>query len=276
MRSNDGNSNTEDIPDDNSADLLRNLKDNIYSLVCKKESNKHKNGFNLSLMGQKERSNDRFSSTNYSEIRCQSLPDCVEKIDILTCSDGMEGDKNNCDDTLQTSPVSDSWFKTWPERCDKQRSTEASPNHSPITTPTKNQNTHSKFNCDNLEKNTKNKVTLNEALKNISLAYSPVTKQLHLIEQPEVANKDTDYLDCTVEQLKSAQDNSNERTNSNDCFKKLGHRRTEAGSFSSTISTISEPSSNGSLLSTDDRSLSSFEIPSSKTRKKSLTHFFSK
>lgn len=277
MRSSDGNSNTEDTSEDHSTDLLSNFKDNFYSLVTRRNSNRIKNGFNLSLMGQKDRCNDRFNSTNYSEIRCHSLPDCVEKLDKITqCDKGKECNKN-CDEALQNSSASESWFKTWPERCDKQRSTETSPIHSPVTTPTKTQDTQSKINCDNLKKNNRNKISLNDALRNISLAYSPVTKQLHLIEKSNILCEDFQTLELKEEIKSSIQEHFGEIAVCNEpCNKKLGHRRTEAGSFSSTISTLSEPSSNGSLLSTDDRSLSSLEIPNSKVRKKSFTNFFSK
>lgn len=273
MKCSDGNLKTEDIPsEDHSTELINSLKHNLYSLVSKKNS---KNGFSLSLMGQKEHNNGHFSSANYSEIRCQSLPDCVEKLDMPTCNVNREdSDITYCSETPQNS-TSESWFKTWPERCDKQRSTETSPVNSPLTTPTKNKNTQNKLNCDNFGHNNKNKVTLNEALKNISLAYSPVTKQLHLIEKSSNTYKENSDLESN--KLKCSPKPNCEKTICNHISnKKSGHRRTEAGSFSSTISTISEPSSNGSLLSNDDRSLSSFEIPSSKTRKKSLTHFFSK
>lgn len=269
MKCSDGNSKAEDISEDHSVELLTNLKQNLYSLVSKKTHDKPKNGFILSLMGQKDHNNDHFTSTNYSELRCQSLPDCVEKLDVSTSTaKRKECDKSHLIETPQISMTSESWFKTWPERCDKQRSTETSP----VTTPTKTENTQSKLHCDNFGQNSKNRVTLNEALKNISLAYSPVTKQLHLLEKTN--NTCIDISDLENNDLKCL-------TKTNEVIvcngsKKTGHRRTEAGSFSSTISSISEPSSNGSLLSNDDRSLSSFEIPSSKIRKKSLTNFFSK
>lgn len=267
MRSTDEDSKT-DVNEDCSTILLTSLRHNFFSLVSKRP----KNGMHLPLMGQKECPNDTLS-INYSEIRCQSLPDCAEK-NVLTCnSRRKESEETCCNEGQHNSLTSDSWFKTWPERCDKQRSTETSPNNSAVTTPIKNKNTQREFECDSLEKNSKNKVTLNEALKNISLAYSPVTKQLHVIEKPDISCKNIQNSGCN--DLKKVENASESAVNCDNLNKK-GHRRTEAGSFSSTISTISEPSSNGSLLSTDDRSLSSFEIPGAKTRKRSLTNFFSK
>lgn len=270
----DGHYKTKGVSTEDHSKELLGLKQNLCSRVSQKDSVKLKNGFSLSLMGQTEHINDHFISTNYSELRCQSLPDCVEKSNESTLR-RKECDKNinDCAETLQNSLTSESWFKTWPERCDKQKSNETSPSNSPVITPTKLKNTQSKLNCDNSAQNTNNKLTLNEALKNISLAYSPVTKQLHLIENTKFSPiPNPEYSD-----LKNPLKEKNSETISNDIApKKIGHRRTEAGSFSSTISTLSDPSSNGSLLSTDDRSLSSFEIPDSKTRKKSLTNFFSK
>lgn len=66
------------------------------------------------------------------------------------------------------SPTGDSWFNTWPERCDKVKSADCSPEHN--------------VNTQNGNSTTYNKLTFNEALKNISLAYSPVTRKLHLVE----------------------------------------------------------------------------------------------
>lgn len=270
----DGHSKTKDeSTGDHSTALLSDLKQGLCSLVSQKNADKFTNGFSLSLMGQTEHINDHFASANYTELRCQSLPDCVEKSESTCYFRRKECDKNDSVETLQNSLTTESWFKTWPERCDKQKSNETSPANSPVISPTKIKNTQSKLNCDNLVQNTNNKVTLNEALKNISLAYSPVTKQLHLIEKTQInVIPNSEFND-----LKNPSKEKDDETISNDTSaKKIGHRRTEAGSFSSTISTLSDPSSNGSLLSTDDRSLSSFEIPNSKTRKKSLTNFFSK
>lgn len=275
MKSSDADSKSEDVSEDHSTVLLTNLKHNLFSLISKKDSNKQKNGLHLSLMGQNDRNNDAFSGVNYSEIRCQSLPDCAEKNVLICNSKKKECDDTCCAEIQHNSLTSESWFKTWPERCDKQRSTESSPNNSTVTTPIKNKNTLSKSNCDHVENNINNKVSLNEALKNISLAYSPVTKQLHVIEKPDVSSKNIGNSE--LNDLKKIDNVISESVIPSDTpSKKIGHRRTEAGSFSSTISTISEPSSNGSLLSTDDRSLSSFEISNDKTRKKSLTNFFSK
>ena len=89
-------------------------------------------------------------------------------------------------------------------------------------------------------------VTLTEALKNISLAYSPLTKQLHLMtKDEELTNEDVKKgskydIEVNCDSIK-------------DVVKKIKHKRTDAGSFSSTVSTLSEPSSSGSLLEAEDR-----------------------
>lgn len=272
MKCSDGISKTDDISEDHATELLSNFKQNVYSLLSKKSCDEPKNAdFILPVMGQKDHNICHFTATN-SEFRCQSLPDCVEKLHVSSISKSKECDKNYVLEVPQNSLACESWFKTWPERCDKQRSTDTNPVNSPVTTPINHKNTQSKLHCDNFGENSINRITLNEALKNISLAYSPVTKQLHLIEKTnnsfkDISNFENINLKCLA--------NSNEVIVCNG-NKKTGHRRSEAGSFSSTISTISEVSSNDSLLSNDDRSLSSFKIPSTKIKKKSLTYFLSK
>ncbi|XP_060535702.1 TBC1 domain family member 12-like [Cylas formicarius] len=129
----------------------------------------------------------------------------------------------------QDSPVHETWFKTWPERCDKIKSADSSPERDVY-----------KFRVGN-------RMTLNEALKNISLAYSPVTKKLHLIET------------------------RGDEPRAEPSSPKKGHKRTEAGSFSSTVS---EPSTSGSIQDMEDRSLMS--VDESETRKTSLADFFTK
>ncbi|VEN52984.1 unnamed protein product [Callosobruchus maculatus] len=190
------------------------------------------------------------------DVLSVSLPDCADQ-----SKDICKTPKKLNEHTLSSSASTEAWFKTWPERCDKIKindgsPTKASPNKSAkdcILNPTQN------------DSPPRTKFTLNEALQNISLAYSPVTKQLHLVEK-------TDCVKPELESTLSSPDNS--------CsIKKCGHKRTEAGSFSSTVSTlsaISEPSTSGSLLSSDDRSVSSFDISTTKTRKRSLTNFLSK
>ncbi|CAG9829174.1 unnamed protein product [Diabrotica balteata] len=206
-------------------------------------------------------------SNNLSlDCRSQSLPDCSNNDSQLNVSlDDCDCSRPQYEDN-SPSPKSDSWFKTfrtWPERYEKLKNVETSPNSS----ATKSENTHESSHCDLIDNsNLKNKLSFNEALQNISLAYSPITKQLHLVDNPKICE-----TDCNNDKHFSNTEDST--------AKKLGHRRTEAGSFSSTISSwsaISDPSTSGSLIGSEDRSVSSFDITNYKPRRKSLTSFFSK
>lgn len=98
------------------------------------------------------------------------------------------------------SPTGDSWFNTWPERCDKLKSADCSPEHN-VNTQNGNSTTH-------------NKLTFNEALKNISLAYSPVTRKLHLVE---------DLNNCDLTSKESQLDNNKVR-NSSLCDNKVSFK----------------------------------------------------
>lgn len=171
------------------------------------------------------------------------------------------------------SPTTETWFNTWPERCDKVKGTESSPEH----LEPNNVNTQNAFS---------NKLTLSEALKNISLAYSPVTRKLHLVE--DLNSTKHDIITESQHDNKEIDDCDNKlasgdiivKENSSPA-KKFGHRRIQEGSFSSTISTLSEPSTSGSLIGSEDRSLSNFGgdetgCTEEKTRRKSLTQFFTK
>lgn len=237
--------------------------------------------------------NDAASSNNH-DTRSQSLPDCLDE-DANKLRDNLHF-IDNCDvnskllihNSPPQSPTNDMWFKTWPERCDKIKINELSPD-SPTKTivPNVGKNTQKGHNnCDVGTNNVKNKLTLNEALQNISLAYSPVTKQLHLVEKPlNVSTEKPDVesgdvtSNCNKEDLELNTVACNVEPN---CSRKFGHRRTEAGSFSSTVSTIStlsgisDPSPSGSLLGSEDRSLHNFDITGGKTRKKSITNFFTR
>ncbi|XP_018573966.1 TBC1 domain family member 14-like isoform X2 [Anoplophora glabripennis] len=271
---------------------LLNEKRGHNSSKIKEPLIKNINSAKDSLSGYKERLfNDSTSSNNY-DTRSQSLPDCWDD-NTNKLRDNLHF-IDNCDvnskllihNSPPHSPTNDMWFKTWPERCDKIKSNELSPDSSTksvVSNVCKNtQLRHS--NCDVGNSNVKNKFTLNEALQNISLAYSPVTKQLHLVEKIDVLSKrpNVDSEDISgnfnKEDLELDKRCNIEFNNS----KKSGHKRTEAGSFSSTISTvstlsgISDPSPSGSLLGSEDRSLHSFDITSGKTRKKSITNFFTR
>ncbi|XP_017774103.1 PREDICTED: TBC1 domain family member 14-like [Nicrophorus vespilloides] len=132
------------------------------------------------------------------------------------------------------SPTQDLWFKTWPERCEKIKCNDAETSQT----------------CDKIMTN-QHKVTLNEALQNISLAYSPVTKQLHLVH--------------------------NEQQSVEAEHKKPGHKRNDPGSFSSTLSSLSDASQSGSLLDSEGRSSpASSESGAKPKTKKSLGNFFNK
>lgn len=220
---------------------------------------------------------------NNQETRSLSLPDCA--IDGAcnlngTSSSNENGDVHSCllneNNSPDDSPNS-LWFKTWPERYEKLRSTDTSPVQSNVNTPSPKPlylHEDAASNTKTSDRNIKNKFTLNEALQNISLAYSPVTKQLHLVEKKDLSNTSSNDSD-TIDTPKVNEVDIKEGTEQ----KRSGHKRTEAGSFSSTISTlsyISEPSTSGSLIGGDDRSVSSFNSASEKPRKKSITNFLSK
>ncbi|KAG5890140.1 hypothetical protein JTB14_027806 [Gonioctena quinquepunctata] len=231
----------------------QNRQENKQQLLTKKT-----NGFKIS-MGQNGYGYKNLSTlSNISQdVPSHSLPECVNKNYF---HDTLENNSTEIfHDDSPGAASTELWFKTWPECCDKLKSSNSSPNH-----------TQSNIHDSNDNKNIKNTLTFSEALQNISLAYSPVTKQLHLVEKPEISDRSAEEKDeCENEESKTEKIG----------VKKLGHRRTEAGSFSSTVSTlsgISEPSTSGSLLGSDDQSLSSFDISNSKPRKKSITNFFSK
>ncbi|KAL3275588.1 hypothetical protein HHI36_020343 [Cryptolaemus montrouzieri] len=231
-------------------------------------------------MGLKNQCHKLVVSNNLilEDSRSQSLPDCF--LDEKDTKNGNLEIVDNCDikekllfqeASPPLSPSSESWFKTWPERCDRIKSNETSPSNS--LSKSKNTHTSKDNNCDiNIPING---LSLNEALQNISLAYSPVTKQLHLVETPQ--NNTVDEVD----HVSTNQNLSNDLQSSVDIGtseqRKLGHRRIEAGSFSSTVSSISESSTLGSLLDSDERSLSNFEECIERpSKKKSFTNFLSR
>ncbi|KAF7270617.1 hypothetical protein GWI33_016413 [Rhynchophorus ferrugineus] len=250
-------------------------------LIVKETSQKAKNsllknGFKLGL--NRKNGYQNILSKSIEDLHCQKL---ITDNDL---SINIKKDSPTKKSNSGGSPTSDAWFKTWPERYDKLKSTDSSPDHA------KGQNETSNTQEDN---SICNKLTLNEALKNISLAYSPVTKQLHLVEN-NVSTKNKDDSENTPDKKVEEHDNnfmcieinslekgaSAESSNICNPLKKLGHRRIQEGSYSSTISTLSEPSTSGSLIGSEERSLSNFDVESncseSKARRKSLTHFFTK
>lgn len=245
------------------------LIDDIRSpsaLHCNPELIKSYNVLKSTPMGHKGYFYQRVLPKNNitQDLRSQSLPNCVDDKNNY-CEDAA----NYCDtqskllpqhDSPPLSPCTDLWFKTWPERCDKVKN-DPNSNDTSINNSNKLTNTHvASMTCDiSLGNGTKNTLTLEQALQNISLAYSPVTKQLHLVE--EVAETKEEEEDKSEKKVEG---------------KNLGHRRTEAGSFSSTVSSLSEPSTSGSLLDADERSLYNYEDTGAKPKKKSLSNFFSR
>lgn len=227
---------------------------------------------NSSLMGHKGRFYQRvLSKNNVSyESRSQSLPNSL---------DNKNKSNGNVSDTCDTqtkllpenesppqSPTQELWFNTWPERSEKTKciDVEESNTHGLICkspSPSKV--------CDNLTINgseqqtntsVNNILTLNEALQSISLAYSPLTKQLHYIQSIK-EDVPSETRVCTESETKPT---------------KLGHRRTEAGSFSSTVSSLSDPSPSGSLLDAEERTPSPNHENGAKPKRKGLASFFSR
>lgn len=184
------------------------------------------------------------------DSRSQSLPNSLDENEKTS---GNVDIPDSCDtklladhDSPPNSPNSDVWFKTWPEkRCDKLKTDSTPESTSPKKCLKTNISNGSSPNA---------KLTLNDALQNISLAYSPVTKQLHLVEKQNIH--------CLEENISE--------------LKKLGHRRNEPGSFSSTISSLSDPSPSGSLLDPEDRSSPICEQFSIKSKRKGISNFFNR
>lgn len=246
------------------SDLLIDSKSDTEELKCNPQLIKSFNILKSVSMGHKEYLYQRVLCKNgiTQDYRSQSLPNSLdEKND--TRNVGTDN-SSNCDvqskllpqhDSPPVSPTHDIWFNTWPERCDKLKVDLSGEN----TVSNSLSNSNRDTSMDTQLKNgiSKKKVTLNEALQNISLAYSPVTKQLHLVEQINGIKPDS-------------------KPQEEQCMKKCGHKRTEAGSFSSTISSISDPSPSGSLLDAEERSLQSFDGNSADLKRKGLGSFFTR
>lgn len=243
-------------------DLLIDSKSDTEELKCNPQLIKSFNVLKSAPMGHKEYLYQRVLCKNgiSQDYRSQSMPNSLdEKIDRNSNVDNL----NNCDaqskllpqndNSPPLSPTYDFWFNTWPERCLKVDYS----GDNTVSNSLSNSNRETIVDTHLKNGISKKTVTLNEALQNISLAYSPVTKQLHLIEQ--------------VNDIKSDIQPQEE-----ECKKKLGHRRTEAGSFSSTISTISDPSPSGSLLDAEERSLQSFDGNGADFKRKGLGSFFTR
>ncbi|CAH0546443.1 unnamed protein product [Brassicogethes aeneus] len=197
------------------------------------------------------------------ESRSHSLPDSLIEENNDTTNENHTQFKQDND---SPTTASNEWFKTWPERCDKVKTNENSPEL--ISNASSRNTLLMSTNCDSTKNVNKTKITFNEALQNISLAYSPITKQLHLVEKPQ-----------NNENVENEVDNNFKCNGSDEVdFIKKGHRRIQAGSYSSTVSNLSglsEPSTSGSLLDAEERSISSLEENNSNT-KNTFSNFFSR
>ncbi|KAF5269938.1 hypothetical protein FQR65_LT05737 [Abscondita terminalis] len=219
-------------------------------------------------MGHKNRFYQRVLSKNTEQdSHSRSMPNSLNNK-----LHGNGVDANNCDtksklliehDSPPLSPSQEMWFKTWPERYDKIKPENACESINNCSNTQLASST-----CDKIVdiSSVNNKVTLNEALQNISLAYSPITKQLHLLPQDDL-NQHVSESNSPEKESKTIIDEEN-RTKSK-------HKRTEAGSFSSTVSSLSDPSPSGSLLETEDRCISN-DDSEYQSHKKGLSGFFNR
>lgn len=182
------------------------------------------------------------------ECRSQSLPNSLNNKNKLN---GII-DSTDCDIRTkllsedEKSPIiQDLWFNTWPERYEKPKTNDTYNGASELVDNTTHADMHKTSVLDRSNNCDTKKITLNEALQNISLAYSPITKQLHLVQREEILEKD----------LTSEIDNEKYKHSTEDIssVKKTKHRRTEASSFSSTVSSLSDVSASGSLLGAEDK-----------------------
>ncbi|KAH9629328.1 hypothetical protein HF086_017703 [Spodoptera exigua] len=133
---------------------------------------------------------------------------------------------------------------------------------------------------------------LSEALDNMQLAYNPITKQLHFVS-PKVEKQVEDTSDDIdkLSKKSSFSDEGNfsistcEKSDTSDSPKSTlqwgsvsgHHRGKDGGSFSSTVSSLSECSL-GSAASKDDEvsDATSHDQEQSKLKKKGLSGFFSR
>lgn len=132
---------------------------------------------------------------------------------------------------------------------------------------------------------------LSEALDNIQLAYNPITKQLHFVSPKVVKPVETgDDLD-KLSKKSSFSDEGNfsistcEKSDTSDSPKSTlqwggglsGHQRgKDGGSFSSTVSSLSECSIGSSASKEDEVGDVNNDQEASKLKKKGLSGFFSR
>lgn len=143
-----------------------------------------KNGFKLNLR----------KKNGYKTVLSKSNEDLSTHNLILNNTDdnngvqnqsGRETDRDSLKASPLASPTTDAWFHTWPERVEKVKTADSSPEKS------NKQNGNSAVDPNGVN----SKLTLNEALKNISLAYSPVTRKLHIVEDLPTNQKTTESQD---------------------------------------------------------------------------------
>lgn len=189
------------------------------------------------------------------------------------------------------------WYKTWPEcGIDKPKNGVAPDSVGPQDSKNNSSsNGHDRLSitvevpqagksvCDNvnlIKRNTA--IPLDNLLDNLPIAYSPITKQIHLINSGDsfdnVVNRTITVEECDVKCLDS--DPTIQRIN------------TEVSSFSSTVSSLSDvsPSTNGdsalgslfdngdscSLLSLGNCSIVSDDSGACKSKRKGISGFFSR
>ncbi|XP_022915918.2 TBC1 domain family member 14-like [Onthophagus taurus] len=215
------------------------------------------------------------NSANVTEdSRSKSLPNSLEKnkslngsdIETVECCDIESKLLPTTDgDSPPVSPVfQDLWFKTWPERYDKLKTNDTDPVHSEGSSS----NGYLYATCSSTQKspvvrkNDVKKVTLNEALENISLAYSPITKQLHFVKKDIVETSKVEESDDIINKI---EDNTL-------CPENVRPHH----SRSSTISSLSDFSPSGSLLDPDERTTPTKDLSESKSCKKKKGTFFNK
>lgn len=192
-----------------------------------------------------------------------------------------ENDSNSDNNEESTSPPveelkeipkegNDNWFKTWPDCTLRNGLVESNDNKIQVD------NSKKTIGCtvscsDNCHTNPNTPVPLDNALHSLPLAYSPVTKQIHLICQND---------------LKSVKSDS--KCNGVSLLNRVG---TEVSSFSSTVSSLSDisPSTNGdstlgifdngdncSLISIGNCSSLSEDSNGTKPKRKGISAFFSR
>lgn len=212
------------------------------------------NNGKLSSSPEKEKSNDESVDREANDSWYRTWPDCgIDKV-----RNGIVLDNNASKDNILTDGESD-------EVTVKCRSVVTSRNT---------------IVCDSVVKKN-GAIPIDNLLENLPIAYSPITKQIHLISSVDncdnVKRTPVDKLD----EIKCS-----------DSFQTLPRINTEVSSFSSTVSSLSDvsPSTNGdsavgslfdngdncSLLSIGNCSIVSDDSGGSKPKRKGISSFFSR